>query len=249
MRRCILLFSVLLIFSFVASNAVAQSLPSANLQSANKLIVVTTPDWNNLQGTLTRYERHGRRWKQIGDKIAIVVGKNGLGWDAALDRAHPDLYSGLVKHEGDGRSPAGVFLLDQGTFGFAPSLSEAGNYKSLTPTTECVDDVNSRYYGHVVDRLNVKDVDWNSSEKMREIPQYVWGAIVNYNLDHTVPGDGSCIFLHKWTNATTGTAGCTAMPIENIEAIVNWLTRKDHAILVQLPEPEYQRLRTQWQLP
>ena len=236
---CILLFAF-----FVTTCTQAQS-----LQNANKLIVVTTSDWNNLQGTLTRYERHGKHWKQVGEKIAIVVGKNGLGWDAALARAHADLYRGPIKHEGDGRSPAGIFPLNRGTFGYAPSLSEANNYRSLTPTTECVDDVNSRYYDRVVDRLDVQNVDWNSSEKMREVPQYVWGVIVDYNMDHTVPGDGSCIFLHKWTNSSTGTAGCTAMPLEDIEAIVNWLTRKDHALLVQLPEAEYQRLHQRWQLP
>ena len=238
------LILILLVVSLSVTSATAQS-----LQSANKLIVVTTPDWNNLQGTLTRYERHGKRWKQIGGKIAIVVGKNGLAWDPALARGHGDAYPGPVKHEGDGRSPAGVFPLNRGTFGFAPSLSSTSDYRSLTPTTECVDDVNSRYYGQVVDRLKVQNVDWNSSEKMREVPQYVWGVIVNYNMDHTVPGDGSCIFLHKWTNSTTGTAGCTAMPIENIEAIVNWFGPKDHALLVQLPKSEYQRLQKQWQIP
>jgi D-alanyl-D-alanine dipeptidase len=241
---CILLFGF-----FGATTSPAQNSVGQTLQDANKLIVVTTPDWNDFQGNLTRYERHGKRWKQVGDKISIVVGKNGLAWDPALARGRADLYPGPIKHEGDGRSPAGIFSLNRGTFGYAPSLSEGGNYHSLTPTTECVDDVNSRHYGHVVDRLKVKDADWNSSEKMREIPQYVWGVIVNYNMDHTVPGDGSCIFLHKWTNATTGTAGCTAMPVENIEAIVGWISRKDRAVLVQLPEAQYQRLQKEWELP
>jgi hypothetical protein len=39
------------------------------------------------------------------------------------------------------------------------------------------------------------------------------------------------------------------MPVENIEAIVDWIGRKDHAVLVQLPVNEYERLRSQWQLP
>ncbi len=244
MRPGTLILCVVLVLSLFTTTAVSQT-----LREPNKLIVVTTSDWNNLQGTLTRYERHGKHWKQIGDKINIVVGKNGLAWDPVLARGNAEAYSGPIKHEGDGRSPAGIFALNRGTFGFAPSLSDASNYRSLTPTTECVDDINSRYYGQVVDRLKVKDVDWNSSEKMREVPQYVWGVIVNYNMDHPVPADGSCIFLHKWTNSTTGTAGCTAMPVEYIEKIVDWLSRKDDAVLVQLPESEYKRLRSQWQLP
>ncbi len=244
MRSGTLTLCTLLIASFVATSALAQS-----LQTANKLIVVTTPDWNSLQGALIRYERHGKKWKQIGDKVQVVVGRNGLAWDPALARGHSGLYPGPIKHEGDGRSPAGIFPLNRGTFGFAPSLSEAGNYNSLTPTTECVDDSASRYYGQVVDRLKIKDVDWNSSEKMREVPQYVWGVIVNYNMDHAVPGNGSCIFLHKWDGPTSGTAGCTAMPAENIEKIVDWLSRKDQAVLVQLPESEYRRMQKEWRLP
>lgn len=244
MRPGTLNLSFLLLVSLFTTASMAQS-----LQNANKLIVVTTQDWNNLQGTLTRYELHGKHWKQIGSKVNIVVGKNGLAWDPELTHGHSDLYPGPVKHEGDGRSPAGIFPLNRGTFGFAPSLSDASNYMSLTPTTECVDDVNSRYYGQVLNRLKVKDVDWSSSEKMHEVPQYVWGVIVNYNMDHPVPGNGSCIFLHRWTNSSTGTAGCTAMPAENIEAIVDWLSPKDRAVLVQLPESEYQRLQKEWRLP
>lgn len=237
----ILILAALII---LAVNVFAQS-----LTGANKVIVVATPNWNSVQGTLIRYERRGKKWKQVGAKVPVVVGKNGLAWDPALARGHSDLYPGPVKHEGDGRSPAGILPLNRGAFGFAPSLAETGIYRSLTPTTECVDDPASHYYGQVVDRLKINPVDWTSAEKMREVPQYVWGIIVNYNMDHPVPGDGSCIFLHKWSGPTEGTAGCTAMPAENIEVIVDWLGAKDNAVLVQLPEAEYRRFKTQWQLP
>src|SRR5512135_1094046 len=97
-----ILFSCILLAMLLTTNALSQS-----LQGANKLIVVTTPGWDSLQGTLTRYERHGKHWKKIGDEISIVVGKNGLAWDPALASGHADAYPGPVKHEGDGRSPAG----------------------------------------------------------------------------------------------------------------------------------------------
>ena len=174
---------ILVALIILSSNVFAQS-----LAGANKVIVVTTQSWSSVQGVLIRYERRGKKWKQIGAKVSIVVGKNGLAWDPALARGHSDLYPGPVKHEGDGRSPAGILPLNRGTFGFAPSLSQTGNYRSLTSTTECVDDPASHYYGQVVDRLKINPVDWTSSEKMREVPQYVWGVIVNYNMDRTVPG-------------------------------------------------------------
>jgi D-alanyl-D-alanine dipeptidase len=214
-----------------------------------KLILVTTPDWDSLQGTLTRYEREERVWVKVSEPIPVVVGSAGLAWDPALTRESPGRYTGPIKREGDGRSPAGIFQLKRGTFGFVDSLPGSRVYIHLTPATECVDDPDSRYYGKIVDRQTVDQVDWKSSEKMRSIPQYRWGVVVNYNMDHPVRGDGSCIFLHQWSGPAKGTAGCTAMSAENIERIVRWVNGDVRAVLVQLPESEYRRLRIPWQLP
>jgi D-alanyl-D-alanine dipeptidase len=218
-------------------------------EGEKKLIVVTTPDWDAVQGTLTRYERSGGGWQVVAEAIPVVVGREGLAWDPALVREHPALYPGPVKHEGDGRSPAGVFQLKRGTFGFASALPGSRVYIPLTPAIECVDDPDSRYYTQIIDRTRVGQVDWKSSEKMRSIPQYRWGVVVNYNMDHPVRGDGSCVFLHQWSGPSAGTAGCTAMAAENIEEIVRWVDGNVRAILVQLPKTEYQRLRSHWQLP
>jgi D-alanyl-D-alanine dipeptidase len=214
-----------------------------------KLIVVTTPDWDAVQGTLTRYERRDREWIKVSEPIPVVVGHVGMAWDPALTRQSPGRYPGPIKHEGDGRSPAGAFQLKGGTFGFANQLPGSRMYMPLTPTIECVDDPNSRYYGSIVDRAKVDQVDWKSSEKMSTIPQYRWGVVVNYNTDQPVRGDGSCIFLHQWSGPANGTAGCTAMSPQDIEDLVHWANGEVRAVLVQLPRPEYERLRAHWQLP
>jgi hypothetical protein len=39
------------------------------------------------------------------------------------------------------------------------------------------------------------------------------------------------------------------MAADNIEEIVRWVDGEVRAVLVQLPEPEYQHLRLHWQLP
>jgi len=216
--------------------------------TSEKLVVVTTPYWNSVQGTLARYERQNGKWQQIGDAIPIVVGKSGLAWDPPLARRYSGVFQGPIKREGDGRSPAGIFQL-KNTFGFAPSLPGSDTYFSLTSTTECVDDPASAHYAQIVDRQKVDSADWHSSEKMREVPGYRWGAVVNYNMEQTVKGDGSCIFLHEWSGPATGTAGCTAMAAGDIEGLVEWLAGEEHGVLVQLPQVEYERLRKRWQLP
>jgi L,D-peptidoglycan transpeptidase YkuD (ErfK/YbiS/YcfS/YnhG family) len=220
---------------FIATFASAQQNPL--IAKSTKLIVVTTPDWNSVHGSLTRYEKSAGKWKQLGGPVSIVVGKSGIGWTPALppDKEAP------VKHEGDGRSPAGIFRLTQ-TFGFADALPGAKDYLALTPAIECVDDVKSAHYAHIVDRSKVK-VDWNSSEKMREISLYKWGVVVPYNMKDTKSGAGSCIFLHIAPSSGNGTAGCTAMPEANIEEIVRWIGKG--AVLVQMPQAQYSQMKKQ----
>ncbi len=235
-------FAFLLITILIAAALQAQSIDITS--GARKLIVVTSAGWNEVNGTMTRYERRGKNWKKVAEPIAIVVGKNGMAWDS-LFPGRSTAAEDPIKREGDGRSPAGVFRISH-TFGFAPKITAGEFYVPLTPTTECVDDVQSKYYNQIVDRLNVKDVDWNSSEKMRQVDGYRYGAVVEYN-GFLVSGLGSCIFLHIWSAPGSGTAGCTAMPETDAQGLLRWLDEK--TVLVQMPKAEYERVKTQLQLP
>lgn len=230
----------LLVISILLLGVAVQAQTEANralIAKASKLIVVTTPDWNSVDGQLVRYQKSHNKWKQVGESVPIVVGKNGMAWDPTFMTG-----GGMVKHEGDGRSPAGVYPISQ-TFGFAPSLGSSKDYLSLTPAIECVDDTNSSHYAHIVNNEQVSK-DWNSSEHMRSIEAYRWGAIVPYNMSSTEAGAGSCIFLHIWSGPGKGTAGCTAMPEGTISAIVRWIDEKGTTVLVQMPKAEYERLKS-----
>ena len=240
----------------------AQSRPArvpAPLARSRQLILVTTPDWNSVRGTLRRFERAGARgeWRQAGEPFAVVVGRSGLGWGEGVlavpggGSAGKGLEGGPFKKEGDGRAPAGVFRLGP-AFGFDGS-DEAGwvrlPYKPLTPSTECVDDTASTHYNLIVERGRVGAVDWNSSERMRSVEGYRWGVVVLHTAEPPVAGRGSCIFLHVWAGPERGTAGCTAMERAQLESLLRWLDPRKRPLLVQLPEGEYARLRADWRLP
>jgi D-alanyl-D-alanine dipeptidase len=228
---------------------------------STQMIVVTTSDWNAVEGRLVRYERAAPRepWRPIGEPIPIVVGKNGLGWGIgmiATDDPKLRAASDPVKKEGDGKAPAGVFALGT-AFGYAPQAMRGLKmaYLSLTPSIECVDDIGSKYYNRVVDRSAVAP-DWNSSEHMRSVDLYRWGIVVDHNGTVTevnarppTPGGGSCVFLHIWRGPGQGTAGCTAMPQVELETLLTWLDPIRKPLLVQLPAPEYGRLLHLWKLP
>ena len=214
-------------------------------------IVVTTKDWNTIQGKAQFFERKAAKskWKAIGESFAVVVGANGMAWGAGLNELPSDTGRLLLKTEGDGKSPAGIFALSS-AFG---SQEKAGfikfPYTKLEKYTECIDDVKSSHYNKIVDRMKVGSFDWESSEKMLEIgEQYDLGVFVAHNPERQ-KGGGSCIFLHVWKNAESGTLGCTAMARENIETALKFFNPQKNPVLIQLPEDSYAQFQKKWKLP
>lgn len=200
-----------------------------------------------------RYSRAGAHdaWRLDHAAVPIVVGRTGLAWgigfDALDDAAHP----GPHKHEGDGKSPAGVFPLDT-VFGYAQASAAPTNrmpYVQLTDVSDCVDDTASAHYNTVVEKSAVPRMDWNSAEHMRSVWQYEIGVIVGYNAPKPTRGRGSCIFLHIWGGPDSHTAGCTAFDKDELRALIEWLDESKHPILVQMPSAEYAKWRTAWSLP
>ena len=157
---------------------------------------------------------------------------------------------GPVKHEGDGKSPAGVFALSS-AFGLEEKVAGMKlPYQHLTAAIECVDDVKSEHYNTILDRDHAGKVDWDSSEKMRGVGEcYRLGVVVEHNTDPREAGGGSCVFLHIWKTPTTPTSGCTAMERKQMEKLAPWLDPAKHPALAQLPEAEYKQLQKDWQLP
>ena len=216
------------------------------LKDTSQVMVVTTAGWNAVDGSMLRFEKRDGHWQQVGDKIPVVVGKNGIGWDGILEP--PSVNGQPVKKEGDGRSPAGIFPIGE-AFGFEPAAPDLKlHYRPLTEYIECVDDGSSSAYNQVVDRQQIPHPDWNSSEKMRTIDVYKEGAVVNYNGQH-ISGAGSCIFMHIWKGSGRGTAGCTAMEESKLQETLGWLDASKKPVLIQLPAAIYEDLRDGWQLP
>ena len=78
--------------------------------------------------------------------------------------------------------------------------------------------------------------------------QYELGVFVAHNSER-MKGAGSCIFLHIWKDANSGTAGCTAMEKTNMEKIFGWIDNKKNPVLIQIPQDSYQQFQAKWKLP
>ena len=248
-----------LTFCFCASlwvgNAAIKDTKKNPFADARQLLVVTTADWNAISGLLQRYERRTAtsQWQAVGTPIPIVVGRTGLAWGRGLhgDTEALAQLNDPRKREGDGKAPAGVFRLSS-AFGY-----EAFNrriklpYRQSRAATQCVDDAQSTLYNQLVERDHITKPDWKSYEDMRrKDDQYRWGVFVEHNAGaQRQPAGGSCIFLHIWASANSGTAGCTAMEAALMEEVLYWLQSDRKPVLVQLPQNEQTRLKPLWQLP
>jgi hypothetical protein len=202
-------------------------------------IVVTNNHWEDSQGDLQLFERISPKdsWKQIGEPIPVVLGKNGMAWGIGLHPVCNESKTLSNKVEGDLKSPAGIFSLGS-AFGFLPKSQIAKlkmEYIHLNEYSEAIDDPSSRYYNCIVNRLEVIP-DWTSSEVMKQIFLYEIGLVVHHNWPQPIPGRGSAIFFHIWRSKDLGTAGCTAMSRHHLEHLLFWLDPGKNPLLIQLPK-------------
>ncbi len=232
------------------ANRSATQLPWSNAQ---QMVVVTSSDWNDVHGTLRRFERgdNGGGWRQVGAAQPVMLGRSGIGWGIGL---HPAQNNGPQKREGDGRNPAGVFAIGP-AFGYAANAQTALDYLPMQATSWCMDVSDSPLYNQIVDSRAVgeKAVE-GSSERMRLDLQtagddrYKIGFVIQHN-PRNVSGMGSCIFAHLWGNPDKTTAGCTAMNEPVMREALAWLSPAAHPVFVQLTDADYNARQASWQLP
>jgi L,D-peptidoglycan transpeptidase YkuD (ErfK/YbiS/YcfS/YnhG family) len=220
-------------------------------QSSRQLVLVTVAGWNTNHGTLRTFTRGAHGWIPAGIDAPVTIGKNGAGWGLGLNAPRAD---GPLKHEGDNRSPAGVFRI--GTiFGYADKADTTMPYRALTATDYCVDVSGAAQYNRIVDAKVVGDaaVKGSTEPMRRDIhangdQRYRLGFNIEQN-PNAKPLAGSCIFGHLWKSPTDATAGCTAMTPTTMQSLVAWLKPRDKPVFVLLPQSAYLKLRASWKLP
>ena len=214
---------------------------------SRQLILVSAPSPDGFRATLTRFERTGsnQAWRAIASPEPVVLGPKGLGAGRGLHASELPL---APKQEGDGKSPAGVFTLGE-AFGFEDRLAETLlRYRVLVESTECIDDASSAHYNQIVERGSEASVDWSSSEKMRAIPGYELGIVIEHNAERAKRG-GSCIFFHVWSDPNSPTAGCTAMSRRAMVDLAECVDPRRQPVVAQLPESIVDDMADSWALP
>lgn len=220
-------------------------------KNKQQMVLVLSSDWNANQGVLLQFERNKHQWVHMEQPFNVSLGKNGIAWGQGM---HPLMTQGLLKTEGDMRSPAGIFSIGT-SFGYANKVNSNYPYQALTKDDYCIDNSQSPYYNQIVNRQKVSiNFPLDSSEPMRRDiyfngdQLYKLGFVLKYN-PQNIPKAGSCIFVHlrKEPNATT--AGCTSMDEQSMQKLLGWLNEKQNPVFVLLPMKAYQQKQKEWGLP
>jgi len=252
LHRCAAHAALLLTALLLAACSTAPTPSAAPLTGARQLVVVTAVDWDAAQARMQRFERDGDgAWHAVGESEPVMLGRSGSGWGLGL---HPAQTGAPQKHEGDGRAPAGVFAIGE-AFGYAPTGVGALPYLPMQASHYCIDVPTSPLYNRIVDEQEVGAAAVEgSSERMRldlhndGDVRYRQGFVIEHNTQGEA-GRGSCIFAHLLRRPDETTAGCTAMSDAAMEALLGWLDPARTPRFVLLPDTEYARLQTAWQLP
>ncbi len=224
-----IVLTILLFISTVFTMADKASVPQPT-----QMIMVISNDYGSPDAKLQRYSLQNGKWQKVGKQIDIKIGKNGMGWGLGLHKI--PLNATIIKKEGDGKSPIGIFALEN-AFGYDP-YEVKYPYNVMSEKHHCVDDGNSMFYNKIIDSTKVAK-DYNSYEVMEfSANYYKYGIVVKHN-PNNIKGKGSCIFMHIKDIPTTG---CTAMSESQMVEIIKWLDPRAKPILMQAPSSEVKGL-------
>ena len=234
------------------TNRADSKLPTTLPTNVRQLLITTTADWNSHRGQLWVFHKPEKNsdWQPtlFSKSIPILLGSKGLAWGRG-SLLNP---KGQLKKGRDGRAPAGCFAIGK-LYGYDPKppVGTSLTYHQVGQWDAWPDDPANKYYNrHVVIDPKRGIPPWFEKQKMRHGDfAYEWLLEIRHNADPPVPGAGSVIFFHIRRGPDRATSGCTSMRKSDLVKIIQWLRPAGNPHYVVLPQSEYKRLKTYWQLP
>jgi L,D-peptidoglycan transpeptidase YkuD (ErfK/YbiS/YcfS/YnhG family) len=217
---------------------------------SSQCVIGVADGWNNSHVTLSYFEKKGGAWHQVGGEWKGRLGSKGLVWGRGI---HPSPAGAVLKKEGDGRSPAGVFDLG-GVWGVHRSVEKNPKmfYHQVTPRDLWVEDGGSKLYNQFVTIDRDPATRWEKKAQMKQndYPHSLKMFIAHNAPPKVVADGGSSIFFHIWRReGAAATAGCTTMVEEKLRWLIATVDPGRRPLYVLIPRPEYEKLKPLWKLP
>jgi len=174
--------------------------------SGKQVIVVSTSGNRTTHARLRAYQRRSGDWRQVMN-VKARIGANGL-------------VPGHKRQQGSNTTPAGMYSITQ-SFGVAANPGTSMPFARVGPDHYWVGDNASPFYNNM--RLGSEGgFKRKHSERMINfMPDYRYGAVIDFNRPNPVRGRGFAIFLHA--NGGGATAGCVSVGVKKMKALLRWL--------------------------
>ncbi len=192
----------------------ARSAPQAvGPGGATQEVVVSSPAYASQTATLSAYQYANGVWHLAFGPVTAELGFNGLSDN---------------RQENDGTTPTGTYGIGSTMYGLGSSLNSRYSYHNLV----CGDwwsgehDATYNQFVHVPCGQNLP----NSEALWQQTTAYQHFAVINFNLNPTVQGRGSGIFLHDNTSSGV-TAGCIAIAPATLDAVLGWLDPAQNPVI------------------
>jgi L,D-peptidoglycan transpeptidase YkuD (ErfK/YbiS/YcfS/YnhG family) len=184
--------------------------------SATEVLTVLAPSSGTTTATLQAWQRAaGGGWQRHGSAIAAHVGADGLSRYPSESRS---------------ATPIGSFTLTQ-AFGREPDPGTALPYLRTTPADWWISQSGPLYNTHRRCSSRCAFTQGAPNEHLYyETPFYDYAVVIDYNTRNAPggvrQGGGSAFFLHVTDGAPT--AGCVAIPRDQLLSIMRWLSPGSH---------------------
>jgi L,D-peptidoglycan transpeptidase YkuD (ErfK/YbiS/YcfS/YnhG family) len=188
----------------------------ADTRGAGQIVAVTN-DGSGTEATLRAYQKSGGHWTQVFGPFPVHIGAGGFSQTVSEQTV---------------ASPIGFFTLTQ-AFGNDADPGTRLPYHHVAYGDVWVDQSSSPHYN----TLQTGDADGSlgTGEKLWEVvPEYDYGAVIDYNRWPVTAGAGSAFFMHVTDGRPT--AGCVAMAVDNLLPVLKWLDPAQHPRIAMGPE-------------
>ena len=199
-----------------AANAAALPL-SYSTGSATQVITVTAHSTSSTQAIVQAWARSGSGWTRVGPAVSGYIGSDGMSEHAS---------------ESWSATPMGRFTLTQ-AFGHDSDPGTALPYLRTDDADWWISQSGPLYNTHQHCASNCPFTQGAPNEHLaHELPFYDYAVVIDYNTANAPggvrQGAGSAIFLHVHPAGSGPTAGCVAVPEDQMIRLLRWLTPAAH---------------------
>ncbi len=184
------------------------------LGDAEQVVVVSTSRWDTTSASVSMYQKVNGTWRRVAGPYGARTGRNGLS------EAHL---------EGDGTTPVGSFPILSG-FGWYATARTKLPYTRVTSGACWISDPTRIDYNTRVIEPSCASPNENLYRIARSGP-YRRAIVTGYNIEPTVAGAGSAIFLHVHAYSrgrSKATSGCVSLAASHLYSLWRRLDPAKH---------------------